>query len=538
MLAICHLSSAQEALKKDQKRLVYALFNQIFELSEETGGGKKKDSSQVAVYNPDYKMQFFGWHPNWLGDTYLDYDFSALTSISYYASTMFLDDYGQVAYEQDGWFSSSTATLIRMADEDSCNTLLTLRCDEANVVARMLGDKEEMHYCVKYISDLVTSRENVEGLTISFEDMPFGYKDEFNDFVRLMKKSLDVFDRALVVAIPPASGSSKYDLEEINKYADQFVMLGYNYYYAGSKMAGPVSPLYRSKQWGDLNVQQAVAEYLSVGVPRNKLIVAFPYYGAMWEVDPTTAEAHSKKARYTFKDHLRINQIWDLINGDTYKYDADSVFAYYEIEEDDKKFILYFDDHITLKNKFKWVQNQNLAGVGMWALGYDDGSDKLWNMIDNNFEVLKNPGLNTVINDSIPKSELPLSEAAAKADILKIVKQSEVQIVLGVTLIGFVVLGALLGLTSTSIFDRLLILDIRTYLKVIGIFLALMLLLIFIAGFVFHTKKFIIDENLEHLHLVTSESIKKPLTNFTIIGALIITLFSWKAFVNFNKDVP
>ncbi|GAB5417903.1 MAG: hypothetical protein Crog4KO_23490 [Crocinitomicaceae bacterium] len=535
MLAICPLSSAQDALKKDQKRLVYALFDQLFELSEEVGSNTRKDSSEAAVYNPDYDMQFFGWHPNWLGDTYLDYDFSALTSVSYYSSTMFLDEYGQVAYEQDGWFSSSTETLIRMADEDSCNTLLTLRCDDAQVIATMLNDQQEMHYCVKYISDLVTSRENVEGLTISFEDMPFGYKEEFNSFVRLMKKSLDVFDRALVVAIPPASGSSKYDLKEINNYADQFVMLGYNYYYAGSKKAGPVSPLYRSKEWGDLNVQQAVSEYISTGVPRNKLIVAFPYYGAMWDVD---SSLHTNKLRYTFKDHLRINQIWDLIDGDTYEYDADSVIAFYENDVDGQKFILFFDDHLTLKNKFKWVQSQNLAGVGMWALGYDDGSDKLWNMITNNFDVLKNPGLNTVINDSIPKAELPLSEAAAKANIIKIVKQSEVQIVLGITLTGFVVLGALLGLTSTSIFDRLLILDIRTYLKVIGMFLALMLLLIFIAGFVFHSKKFINEEHLEHLNLVTSESIKAPLTNFTIIGTIIITLFSWKAFVNFNKDVP
>jgi hypothetical protein len=445
---------------------------------------------------------------------------------------MFLDENGQLGYEQDGWFSSSAESLTRMADEDSCNTLLTLRCDDAAVIVALLNNKDEINYCVKYISDLVTSRENVEGLTISFEAMPFGYKDEFSHFIKLMKKSLDVFDKALVVAIPPAKGNRKYDLPEINKYANQFVMLGYDYYYSGSNKAGPVSPLLRSKKWGELNIQQSVNEYISSGVPRNKLIVSFPYYGAKWRVETLKDD----KKRYVFVDHMRINQIWDLTAGVEYEYDSSAVTAVYRYSEDNKDYVVYFDDKNTLKSKFEWVQSQRLAGVGMWALGYDDGSDQLWNMMANNFDVLKNPGLIDVVNDSIPMFEPPLSEAVAKADLLKIVKQPEVQIVLGITIIGFFLLGVLLALTSGSILDRILILDIRTYLKVIVIFLALMFLLMFIAGFVFHTEAYLTKYHLTDL--ISSESIAAPLTRITIFGAILITLISWKAFVNMNKDVP
>lgn len=534
LLAVCHLSFAQENQEKeeDKKRLVYALFDQIFDLSEEVSGNLKKDTTAVPLYNPDYNMQFFGWHPNWLGETYLEYKFNLLTSVSYYASTMYLDEHGQVAYEQDGWFSSSAESMIHMADEDSCNALLTLRCDDENVIAALLNNKEEINYCVKYISDLVTSRENVEGLTISFEAMPFGYKEEFSHFVKLMKKSLDVFDKALVIAVPPAKGNRKYDLPELNKYANQFVMLGYDYYYKGSPKAGPVAPLYRSKEFGELCIQQSVNEYISSGIPRSKFIIGLPYYGAVWKIK----EVNGKK-KYTFKEHMRINQIWDLLENETFEYNEDSTIVSCSYGPN-KEYILYYDDRVTLLNKFKWVKSQRLAGVGMWGLGYDDGSDRMWNMIGNNFDVLKNPGLQEVVTDSIPTYQPPLTEAAAKADIIKILKQPEVQIVLGITAISFVLMGVFLGLTSGNVIDRILILDIRTYLKVMGIFLALMLLLIFIAGFVFHSETAMIDYNLQNQDLVTSNSIRGTLYNITLAGILLISLISWKAFVNFNKDVP
>lgn len=525
----------KEVLKKDDKRLVYTLFDQIMELGAEAKKSvqeKQKGDSSV-LYNPERKMQFFGWHASWMGETYLDYQFESLTSIAYHASSMSLESDGRVYFDEGDWYSATANTLIQMADEDSCNALVTFRCDDATTIAAMLSNEQYIHDCVKFISDLVTSRPNVEGLAISFEDMPYGYSEQFSAFVMLMKKQLNVFNKALVLAIPPAMGSKKYNLAELNKHVDQFVMLGYNYFYKGSHKAGPVSPLLRSKKWGDLNIQQSVNEYLSYGVPREKLIIAFPYYGIRWEIRKTS----NGNVQYKFAGNPPINEIWEIPESMLAEYDDKAATAYFNYEADGKSYIVYFDNVKALKQKYDWVQNKRLAGVGMWTLGYDDGDNRLWKLISDNYSVLKNPGFKKIINDSIPAFQPPLTEAAAKADIRKILKQSEVQIVLGCTVLLFVALGAVLGLTSSSIFERILIYEFRTYLKVLGIFLGLMLLLFFIAGFVFHTEAYLKSHHLHH-ELVSSESVQAPIRQLTFLGFLIITALSYKSFLQLNKDVP
>ncbi len=539
LLVLPQLSLAQdgtEALKKDDKRLVYTLFDQLMELgaaAKEQLNSNKDTSSTSAVYNPDYKMQVFGWHGDFIGSAYQNYRFNSLTSLAYHSCRVVLRDDGYLEYDYGDWFSSSTQGLIHRTDADSCNMLLTLSCDDDKAIAELLGSEENRTQCVKFVSDLVTDRPEVEGLVISFEGMPFNLKAEFSEFIERMKKSLDVFDKALVLAIPPARGQNKYDLKTINQFVDQFVMLGYNYYYSDSYKPGPVSPLLHSKEWGELNVQQGVTEYLSFGVPANKLIVAFPYYGAMWEV----LENENGKKSYRFYGNPPINEILELTKDEKVEMDEVAATAYCEFQNkvDGKKYIVFFDNADALKLKYYWVRSQKLAGIGMWTLGYDEGETQFWDLIESDVNVLKNYGLHDVVNDSIPTSEPPLTEAVAEADIRKILKQSEVQIVLLCTVLFFVLLGAFLALTSSTIFDRLLILEFRTYLKVLGIFLALMILLLFVSGFVFHSRNYLEDH---HLDLVSSESVQRPLNRIMILGIVIISALSWKSFLRVNKDVP
>ncbi len=418
--------NGNDALKKDDKRLVYTLFDQIMEL-----GSAMKDQLETKattdsskIYNPDYKMQVFGWHADFIGSAYQDYHFESLTSVAYHGCRIVLRDDGFIEYDYGDWFSSSVQGLIHETDADSCNMLLALTCDDSNAIAELLRSEENRTQCIKFVSDLVTDRPNVEGLVISFEGMPFNLKDEFNLLVERMKKSLDVFDKALVIAIPPARGQNKYDLKTINKYADQFVMLGYNYYYSGSYKPGPVSPLKHSKEWGELNVQQGVTEYLSYGVPRNKLIVAFPYYGAMWEIK----DSGKSKIQYSFYGNPPINEILQDIEDseaqDSVVYDEVAATAQctYTRKSDGKRYVVFFDNVQALKDKYNWVNGQKLAGIGMWTLGYDAGETQFWDLLANEVNVLKNHGLNEVVNDSIPEFKPPLSEAAANADVRKILK--------------------------------------------------------------------------------------------------------------------
>ena len=47
--------------------------------------------------------------------------------------------------------------------------------------------------------------------------------------------------------------------------------------------------------------------------------------------------------------------------------------------------MIFLDDNRSLKIKYQFAKEKKLAGVGMWALGFDDGKDELWDLLSLEF---------------------------------------------------------------------------------------------------------------------------------------------------------
>tara|TARA_B110000483_G_C18204362_1_gene546881 strand:- start:6212 stop:6766 length:555 start_codon:yes stop_codon:yes gene_type:complete len=46
---------------------------------------------------------------------------------------------------------------------------------------------------------------------------------------------------------------------------------------------------------------------------------------------------------------------------------------------------VWFDDDYTLGKKYDFAITNNLRGIGIWALGYDNGYNQLWDVIESKF---------------------------------------------------------------------------------------------------------------------------------------------------------
>ena len=46
---------------------------------------------------------------------------------------------------------------------------------------------------------------------------------------------------------------------------------------------------------------------------------------------------------------------------------------------------VWYDDSLSLSIKYNFAKQANLAGVGIWALGYDNNSTKMWGSIRDQF---------------------------------------------------------------------------------------------------------------------------------------------------------
>ena len=43
----------------------------------------------------------------------------------------------------------------------------------------------------------------------------------------------------------------------------------------------------------------------------------------------------------------------------------------------------WYDDSLSISKKYDLALSKNLGGIGIWALGYDEGYDELWNLLKN-----------------------------------------------------------------------------------------------------------------------------------------------------------
>ena len=48
----------------------------------------------------------------------------------------------------------------------------------------------------------------------------------------------------------------------------------------------------------------------------------------------------------------------------------------------------WYDDSLSLSIKYQYAKDLNLNGIGIWALGYDNGDDRLWGALDDQFDVI------------------------------------------------------------------------------------------------------------------------------------------------------
>lgn len=174
--------------------------------------------------------------------------------------------------------------------------------------------------------------------------------------------------------------------------------MGYDYH-VGGEAQGAVAPL-RSSEGSSLSLSASLKDYIENGINPSKTILALPYYGSLWTgklsesgnavYNNTTFEkalTYSEiRKKYTDNSALKINAFRDDV----------SMTNYYNLTfEDNTTQEIWFDDDYTLRKKYDFALSNNLRGVGIWALGYDNGYDDLWSVIEDKFstdkKIVKNP---------------------------------------------------------------------------------------------------------------------------------------------------
>jgi spore germination protein YaaH len=190
----------------------------------------------------------------------------------------------------------------------------------------------------------------------------------------------------LTVATNANVSGAKMAAQAIAAGADRAFLMGYAYRTAGSA-PGVIDPL--SRTGTSLSLNASLNLYVQYGAPLNRVILGLPLYGRSWPtVDATIGSIRRTDITvgdgdaFFFQDLATLHQPATFVAQD-----------YVPIEEGTRLvqnvagvfWQSFYDSQANLETKMRVVLQRQLAGAGLWALGYSTGRPEYWTAIGNVF---------------------------------------------------------------------------------------------------------------------------------------------------------
>ena len=368
------------------------------------------DSIKKTYYIEDKKYlrikennEVFGWHPYWMGSSWKKYPFELLSTISYFSYKIDPNNGSYTNPEQiNEW---RTTSMIDSAKTKKTRVLLTVSCHGRSNNDKFLGDENKWITLIDSVTSLIKYRD-ADGIDLNFEGLPYFKRTEFNRFVKEIRESLDFNlnkKTFISVTLPALNSREIFDVREIQKYADLMVIMGYDYNNPIEYQAqGAVAPL-QSVESNDISLKSTIDFYLNKGIEPSKTVLALPYYGSMWEGTINNSGVVESRAerKVTYSEIMNLMKNELVFNKTSVPiFDETSMTNYMNfVYSDNTTKEIWFDDDYTLGKKYDYALTNKLKGIGIWALGYDNGYDNLWKVIEDKFSTEK-------INFSDPIAEM------------------------------------------------------------------------------------------------------------------------------------
>lgn len=200
-------------------------------------------------------------------------------------------------------------------------------------------------------------------------------KSNLTIFVKDLKQAMIAYRSDLKLTIAVISGGSAasfYDIAGLVPYIDYFNLMTYD---GGSQAYTSHHTNLYNYPGGVGSVQSSVNQYMSLGVPKEKIIIGAAFYGHKKTILTTDGGILGKPANSNGStDFTTINNLY-LNNRNFTRYFDEQAKAPYL--SDGKTFISY-DDPISIDYKGKYVIEEDLAGMMFWELG----SDKTFSLLE------------------------------------------------------------------------------------------------------------------------------------------------------------
>lgn len=341
--------------------------------------------TRLTISGP-LKREVFGFLPYWVLDKADQINTKLLTSVSYFG--LEIDGAGNIVKTGEGisdswqaWENNSKLDdFLKKVKKDKIKVLVTLKSFDNGSIEKLVSSTTAQSNFINNALYLVNSK-SLDGINIDFEYVgtpPDKIRDNFSILINKLNKELKRqyphSQLSVCTYIDAASETRLYDVRLLSQYADSLVIMGYDFHTPNSSVAGPVAPM----EGAGLSVTGLMASYLEK-VSSAKLILAVPYYGYDWPVDSSGQVVSGDVRTYPY------GEIVGAAKNVQIQWDDNAQTPWYSYYDQGQKRVVHYENTRSLGIKYDFINQKNLEGVGIWALGFDGNQTDLWQLISDKF---------------------------------------------------------------------------------------------------------------------------------------------------------
>ena len=322
--------------------------------------------------------EVIGWHPHWMGDSYKYYNYKLLTMISYYS-------YDINPSTGNYWNPEIIEQLRNSSMPDSAakygvKTLVSVTSlgkeNNQSFLNNELAQEQFFHEIIELLNE---KKGKFSGIDLNFEEISPTDKGKFSHFVKQLSARLSSNGYFLILDVPYFNSNDIFDYKALSSYVKYFNVMGYDFNGDHSVYPGSIAPLHSLDTQPSL--ETAVNDFFNDEVSSQKIILSLPLYGVTWDVtnlDKGSVSIYEKSLPY-YKVIANYETEYNPY------YDALSGSSFFIMNDDATKKMCWYESDVSLDIKFQWTKGKNLKGIGLWAMGYDQGAPEIWKVVADNF---------------------------------------------------------------------------------------------------------------------------------------------------------
>ena len=320
----------------------------------------------ILSINITFSQRVVGYYPQWvinnLGTN--EIDLNVITHVIH--SFAWPNEDGSIS-SYDGMFESELSEAIH---SQGAKFLLSIGgWGNHEGFEAVIGDENLRELFIYNLSSILLTN-NYDGVDLDWE-FPDSEMDRTN--LNLLVMEMDsIFNNInpewiITMAIPVTNWWGQWhDFEFLVNHIEFFNAMTYGTHGNWSTHSGHLAPLYSSPP-GDVDGSCHIGmDYLSNdrGIPKSKINMGLPFWGIQWESSNINESFTGNTVDIMYYD------IPELIgNGYTYNWD-EYAFCPYLVKDDSSKVITY-ENQESIGLKCQYVLEQEIGGVMIWALSYD-----------------------------------------------------------------------------------------------------------------------------------------------------------------------